>query len=196
MDSGSGFPVDSVGETERRGMAGKLSSEEKAKRVRCIVLDVDGVLTEGQITLDEGGKEWKSFDVKDGYGIVLARSAGLKVAFLSGRRSGVVSRRGAELSVDRIYQGAGEKGSVMDRLFEEERLSADEVAYIGDDLPDLPAMRKAGLACAVGDAVAEVRESADWISRRPGGRGAVRELVEFVLRSQGLWERAVAQFGS
>ena len=175
---------------------GQRSNEEKAKRVRCIVLDVDGVLTEGQITLDEGGKEWKSFDVKDGCGIVLARSAGLKVAFLSGRRSGVVSRRGAELSVDRIYQGAGEKGSVMDRLFEEERLSADEVAYIGDDLPDLPAMRKAGLACAVGDAVAEVRESADWISRRPGGRGAVRELVEFVLRSQGLWERAVAQFGS
>ncbi len=173
-----------------------MSNEEKAKRVRCIVLDVDGVLTEGRITLDEGGKEWKSFDVKDGCGIVLARTAGLKVAFLSGRRSGVVSRRGAELSVDRIYQGAGEKGSVMDRLFEEERLSADEVAYIGDDLPDLPAMRKAGLACAVGDAVAEVRESADWISRRPGGRGAVRELVEFVLRSQGLWERTVAQFGS
>lgn len=175
---------------------GKRSSEEKAERVRCIVLDVDGVLTEGQITLDGEGKEWKSFDVKDGFGIVLARSAGIKIAFLSGRRSGVVSRRGAELSVDRIYQGAGEKGGVMDRLFEEEELSGDEVAYLGDDLPDLPAMRKAGLACAVGDAVAEVRESADWISRRPGGRGAVRELVEFVLRSQGLWEQAVARFGS
>jgi YrbI family 3-deoxy-D-manno-octulosonate 8-phosphate phosphatase len=176
-------------------MAGKRESEEKARRVRCIVLDVDGVLTEGQITLDEEGKEWKSFDVKDGCGIVLARSAGLKVAFLSGRRSGAVSLRGAELSVDRIYQGAGEKGGALDRLFEDEGLSADEVAYIGDDLPDLPAMKKAGFACAVQDAVAEVRESADWIARRPGGRGAVRELVEFVLRSQGCWERAVARFG-
>jgi 3-deoxy-D-manno-octulosonate 8-phosphate phosphatase (KDO 8-P phosphatase) len=177
-------------------MTGNGPSEEKAKRVRCIVLDVDGVLTEGQITLDEEGKEWKSFDVKDGQGIVLARSAGIKIAFLTGRRSDVVSRRGAELSVDRIYQGAGEKGGVMDRLFEEEELSGDEVAYLGDDLPDLPAMNRAGLACAVGDAVAEVRERADWISRRPGGRGAVRELVEFVLRSQGLWEQAVARFGS
>jgi 3-deoxy-D-manno-octulosonate 8-phosphate phosphatase (KDO 8-P phosphatase) len=180
---------------ERRRRLGRRSSEEKAKRVRCIVLDVDGVLTEGQITLDEEGKEWKSFDVKDGHGIVLARSAGIKIAFLTGRRSSVVRRRGAELSVDRIYQGAGEKSGVMDRLFEEEELSGDEVAYMGDDLPDLPAMRKAGLACAVGDAVAEVRESADWIAQRPGGRGAVRELVEFVLLSQGLWGQAVARFG-
>jgi YrbI family 3-deoxy-D-manno-octulosonate 8-phosphate phosphatase len=174
---------------------GKRTSEEKAKRVRCIVLDVDGVLTEGRITLDEEGKEWKSFDVKDGQGIVLARSAGIRIAFLSGRRSDVVSRRGAELSVDRIYQGAGEKGGVMDRLFEEEDLAGDEVAYLGDDLPDLPAMKKAGLSCAVGDAVAEVRENADWIAQRPGGRGAVRELVEFVLRSQGRWKEAIAGFG-
>jgi len=175
---------------------GKRTSEEKAKRVRCIVLDVDGVLTEGQITLDEEGKEWKSFDVKDGQGIVLARSAGIRIAFLTGRRSDVVNRRGAELSVDRIYQGAGEKGGVMDRLFEEEELSGDEVAYLGDDLPDLPAMKKAGLSCAVGDAVAEVREKADWIAQRPGGRGAVRELVEFVLRSQGRWKEAIAGFGA
>jgi 3-deoxy-D-manno-octulosonate 8-phosphate phosphatase (KDO 8-P phosphatase) len=97
--------------------------------------------------------------------------------------------------VDRVFQGAGDKGSVLGRLLEEEDLGEDEIAYLGDDLADLPAMRRSGLAGAVGDAAPEVIAAADWVSESAGGRGAVREFVEFVLRSQGLWETAVAEFG-
>lgn len=174
---------------------GKKDCAEKAKRVRCLVLDVDGVLTDGGIILDGEKGELKTFDVKDGQGIVMARKQGLRVMFLTGRSSAVVSRRAAELAVDRVFQGAGDKGSVLGRLLEEEDLGEEEIAYLGDDLADLPAMRRSGLAGAVGDAVGEVIDGADWVSEASGGRGAVREFVEFVLRSQGLWEAAVAEFG-
>ena len=167
---------------------------EKARRVRWLVLDVDGVLTDGRIILDGGGGEWKSFDVRDGQRIVLAGREGIRTVFLTGRTSRVVERRAVELGVYRVFQGAHDKGETMDQFFREEGARPEETAYLGDDIVDLPALRRAGLAAAVGDAVPEVRAAADWIAAAPGGRGAVRELVEFILVAQGRWEAALAGF--
>jgi 3-deoxy-D-manno-octulosonate 8-phosphate phosphatase (KDO 8-P phosphatase) len=176
-------------------MEKQLSCLEKARGVRCIVFDVDGVLTDGRILLDGRGAEWKSFDVKDGLRIAMARKQGLDVAFLTGRESEAVSRRAAELSVNRVWQGVRDKAEAMSSLLREAGLDRAGIAYLGDDVPDLPAMRAAGLAGAVANASPEVLDASDWQSRKEGGRGAAGEFVEFILRSQGLWEAAVAGEG-
>ena len=170
------------------------SAREKARKVRWLVLDVDGVLTDGRIILDGGAGEWKAFDVRDGQRIVLAAHEGIRTVFLTGRSSRVVERRAAELGVHRVFQGASDKGGVMDLFFREEGARPEETAYLGDDIVDLPALRRAGLAAAVADAVPEVRAVADWTAASPGGHGAVRELVEFILAAQGRWESALARF--
>jgi 3-deoxy-D-manno-octulosonate 8-phosphate phosphatase (KDO 8-P phosphatase) len=171
------------------------SAREKARTVRWLVLDVDGVLTDGRIILDGGEGEWKAFDVRDGQRLMLAAREGIRTVFLTGRSSRVVERRAAELGVYRVFQGAHDKGETMDRFFREEGVSPEETAYLGDDIVDLPALRRAGLAAAVGDAVPEVQAVADWIAAAPGGHGAVREFVEFILAAQGRWETALARFG-
>lgn len=170
------------------------SAREKARAVRWLVLDVDGVLTDGRIILDGGEGEWKAFDVRDGQRIVLAAGEGIRTVFLTGRSSRVVERRAAELGVYRVFQGARRKGEIMEQFFLEEGARPAETAYLGDDIVDLPALRRVGLAAAVADAVPEVRAMADWIAAAPGGRGAVRELVEFILVAQGRWEAALARF--
>jgi 3-deoxy-D-manno-octulosonate 8-phosphate phosphatase (KDO 8-P phosphatase) len=168
---------------------------EKARNVRCIVFDVDGVLTDGRIFLDGRGKEWKSFNVRDGLRIVMARKHGLEVAFLTGRESEAVSRRAAELSVDRVLQGVKDKAEAMNALLRETGLGREGIAYLGDDIPDLPAMRAAGFSGAVSDAAPEVLHASDWTSPKRGGMGAAGDFVEFILRSQGLWEGALAGEG-
>jgi len=171
------------------------SAREKARLVRWLVLDVDGVLTDGRIILDGEAGEWKAFDVRDGQRIVLAAREGIRTVFLTGRSARVVERRAAELGVYRVFQGAHDKGETMDMFFREAGARPEETAYLGDDIVDLPALRRAGLAAAVADAVPEVRAAADWIAAAPGGKGAVRELVEFILAAQGRWEAALARFG-
>jgi len=158
------------------------------------VLDVDGVLTDGQIILDGCDNEWKAFNVRDGHRIVLAAREGIRTVFLTGRTSRVVERRAIELGVHRVYQGEHDKGAAIERFFREEQALPEETAYLGDDVVDLPALRRVGLAAAVGDAVPEVQDAADWVAAAPGGRGAVRELVEFILASQGRWEAALQRF--
>jgi len=170
------------------------AAREKAKSVRWLVLDVDGVLTDGRIILDGGHGEWKAFDVRDGQRIVLAAREGIRTVFLTGRSSRVVERRAAELGVHRVFQGAADKGATMELFLREEGAAAAETAYLGDDIVDLPALRRAGLAAAVGDAVPEVLAVADWIAAARGGQGAVRELVEFILAAQGRWETALERF--
>ena len=171
------------------------AAREKARSVRWLILDVDGVLTDGRIILDGGGGEWKAFDVRDGQRIVLAAHEGIRTVFLTGRSSQVVERRAAELGVYRVFQGAHDKGETMELFFREEGVSREETAYLGDDIVDLPALRRAGLAAAVGDAVPEVQAVADWIAAASGGCGAVRELIEFILVAQDRWESALARFG-
>ena len=172
----------------------EAAAREKARLVRWLVLDVDGVLTDGSILLDGGSGEWKSFNVRDGQRIVLAARQGIRTVFLTGRTSQVVERRASELGIHRVFQGAGDKGAVMELFYRQEGVAPEQAAYLGDDIVDLPAMRRAGLAAAVGDAVPEVQAAADWIAAAPGGRGAVRELVEFILAAQGRWDAALAEY--
>lgn len=172
---------------------------ERLAAVRLLAMDVDGVLTDGTIIWSarpQGGPvlETKVFSVKDGLGLSLARAAGLPVAWITGRTSSVVERRAVELGVTELHQWARNKALVLEEIKNRHALPAAAVAFIGDDLNDVPAYREAGLKIAVADAAPEVRALADWVTAAPGGRGAVREVVEAVLRAQGRWEEVVERF--
>ena len=164
-----------------------MRAAPRASRVRLLVLDVDGVLTDGGLFVSTSGEETKRFHVHDGLALVAARRAGLQVAVLSSRASAAVTRRMAELGVSEVHQGVTDKASALDALRERLGLAAAEVAMMGDDLPDLPAMARAGLALAPANAAAEVKRAADWVARRPGGDGAVREAVEMLLKARRAW---------
>ncbi|HEX9747205.1 MAG TPA: HAD family hydrolase [Methylomirabilota bacterium] len=164
-----------------------MRAAPRASRVRLLVLDVDGVLTDGGLFVSAGGEELKRFHVHDGLALVAARRAGLQIAILSSRASAAVTRRMTELGVGEIHQGVTDKAGALDALRERLGLAVGEVAMMGDDLPDLPAMARAGLALAPANAAAEVRRAAHWVARRRGGDGAVREAVEMLLKSRRAW---------
>lgn len=159
----------------------------RARRIRLLVLDVDGVLTDGRLVYGTGGEEAKVFHVRDGYGIVAALASGLDVAVVSGRASRAVESRLAELGVTEVHQRIADKAALLGDVCARRAIAPDLVAYMGDDVPDLPLMRRVGLALAPADAVPEVRRAAHWISRRPGGAGAVREAIEWLLRARAAW---------
>ena len=159
-----------------------------------LLLDVDGVLTDGAVIYTGQGEEIKQFDIKDGLGLRLAKRAGLKTAIVSARESKVVVQRAQELEVDEVYQGAKVKLEVFNRLLTRHDLKAHQIAYMGDDLIDLPILRRVGLPVTVPEAPAEVKAAAGYICRKPGGKGAVREVVELILKAQGTWEQAVARY--
>ena len=167
---------------------------ERARQVRALVLDVDGVLTDGKLLyLPQGpDQEAKSFHCHDGLGLRLAREAGWHVALLTGRRSTVVERRARELDIPDVLSGAFPKLPVFEAWCQRRGISAEQVAYMGDDLVDVPVLRRVGLGAAVADAHQEARRAAIWVSNRPGGAGAVRELVEYLLHAQGRWDELVA----
>lgn len=167
-----------------------LSAEERAARVKAIILDVDGVLTDGGLIYHAHG-ESKIFNVRDGHGIVLARLAGLKTAFLTGRVSDVVRRRAAELKVDELREGIHKKGEALPELLAALKVQAEDVCYAGDDLVDLPVLRQVGFPATVADAAPEVRAAVCWTATAGGGQGAVREMIEFILKSKGLWADVV-----
>ena len=149
--------------------------------VKVVFLDVDGVLTDGTITYDVYGREIKSFSVKDGYGIVRALNSGLEVVVLSGRFSSQVEKRCRELGVREVYQGVSDKFSFVENFLKERSLSFEETAAMGDDLPDLPLLRKVRVSGAPADAVPQVKVLVDFVSRASGGKGAVREFIDFLL---------------
>jgi 3-deoxy-D-manno-octulosonate 8-phosphate phosphatase (KDO 8-P phosphatase) len=153
------------------------------RAIRLLVLDVDGVLTDGHLYYGPRGEALKVFHVHDGQGIVRLQRAGVAVAVISGRRSPMVSTRCRELGVRHVFQGVSEKLPVLERLLKRLKITAAECACVGDDLPDLPLMERAGLSFAVADAVAAVRARADRTTRARGGRGAVREVCELLLRA-------------
>ena len=157
------------------------------EKVRLLILDVDGVLTDGGIYLDAEGRELKRFNVHDGTGIKWAMRAGLTVAIISGRDSAVVKARAKELGIEHVHVGAKIKLDAYDALMQGLPFNDSEVCYIGDDCPDLPVMRRVGYAVAVPNARDEVKQAAAHVTTSPGGSGAVRELVELILRSQGKW---------
>lgn len=167
---------------------------QNISEIKAIVLDVDGVLTDGRIGYHDNGNEIKFFHVRDGHGIVLARRAGLRVGILSGRRSAANETRAAELKLDFLYQGCLDKKSGFEELLKAEGLTATECMYIGDDLVDLPPMRCAGFAVAVGDGVPELDAVCHLRTTHPGGQGAVREAIEFLLKGQGRWDDVTARY--
>ncbi|MEM8959976.1 MAG: HAD hydrolase family protein [Acidobacteriota bacterium] len=166
----------------------------RAAALRWLLLDVDGVLTNGRLYYTADGESLKPFHVRDGLAIKLARQAGLSVGLLSGRRSPPLERRAADLSLDVVLLGVGDKGKVFTDFLTEHQVQASDVAFIGDDLIDLPVLGRCGLALAPADAVAEVRERVDVVLSSRGGEGAVREAVELLLRARGMWNEIVDRF--
>lgn len=169
-------------------------SEVRARRVKLLAFDVDGVLTDGAIIYGNDGGEMKAFNVQDGLGISLAHRAGLATAIITGRESEMVKRRGTELKITHIYQNALDKAVLLHQLCTDHSLNPAEVAYVGDDLNDLPVLLRVGFAAAVANAVPEVKEHVHYVARREGGRGAVREIIEYILRAQNKWDDVVAHY--
>jgi 3-deoxy-D-manno-octulosonate 8-phosphate phosphatase (KDO 8-P phosphatase) len=166
----------------------------RARRVRMLILDCDGVLTDGRIIMLAAGDETKIFDVKDGHAIVMLHRAGIKSGIISGRQSSVVRARAKELGIAHLHEMAWVKTEAYEKILAEENLTSDEVCYVGDDVVDIPLLRRAGLAVAVADAVAEVKQFAHLVTGRAGGRGAVREVIELILQAQGKWQEALARY--
>jgi len=176
------------------GEDSEMTLEERLKKVRLIVLDVDGVLTDGRIIFGSEGLEIKFFDVRDGHGIKLATRCGIEFALVTGRTSDIVPRRAEDLGISRVYQRIWDKGPVLEELLTNLNLAPEQVAVMGDDVVDIPLFRRAGVAITVPEAPDEVRLAAHYITAHTGGRGAVREVVEMVLKAQGLWEKAMARY--
>jgi 3-deoxy-D-manno-octulosonate 8-phosphate phosphatase (KDO 8-P phosphatase) len=166
--------------------------QARAAKVALLVLDVDGVLTDGGLFYGADGEALKRFDVKDGHGIVMARLVGLPTAVLTARTSSIVEVRGRELGMVAVWQGRKHKAQALDELLSELGVAPEAVAYMGDDLNDLAAMSRTGLSACPADAAQEVRAAAQFVSRHPGGRGAVRELCELCLKASRRWDRAVS----
>jgi 3-deoxy-D-manno-octulosonate 8-phosphate phosphatase (KDO 8-P phosphatase) len=162
--------------------------------VRLLVLDVDGVMTDGRILYSSSGEELKVFDVRDGHGIKLWHRAGLKTAIITGRASTVVERRAAELGIEHVYQKSLIKLEALDDLLEKVHLSPMHVSYMGDDLVDIPVMRKIGLPIAPASAIPEVREVAYHVTEHSGGHGAVRDAIEFILKAQNRWQDVTGRY--
>lgn len=159
--------------------------DQRAKRIKLLLMDCDGVMTDGRITLLPDGDEQKTFHVHDGQGIELLHRAGLRTGIISGRTSSATERRARELQMTYIRQYAKDKSATFDEIIAQAALAAEECAYIGDDLSDIPIMRRVGLAVAVSDAVEETKRAAHYVTNQDGGRGAVREVVDLILKAQG-----------
>ena len=169
-------------------------ASDRASKVRLVVFDVDGVLTSGQIAIGKDGEVMKEFFVQDGLGIAMTHRAGIKTAIITGRESEMVRLRGAELKICDVYQGTLDKQAALRELMDKHGLGAEEVAYVGDDLNDLPALVQAGFACGVANSVAEVAQRCHYVSAYRGGGGGVRDILEFILRNQGLWDGIVQSY--
>ncbi|MFZ5450598.1 MAG: KdsC family phosphatase [Thermodesulfobacteriota bacterium] len=164
---------------------------QRAQAIRLLILDVDGVLTDGSLYFDAKGEALKVFHVRDGHGIKMLQRAGLEVVFLSGRHSDAAFHRARELGINRFHEGCRDKVAVMEEIMAALHIGAEAVAAVGDELVDLPLFRRVGLAVAVADAPAEVKAAAHWVTSLPGGKGAVREVCDLILKAQGKWEGIV-----
>ena len=173
-----------------------LSAEiaKRAARIKLILFDVDGVLTDGTLLLHADGSESKRYDIKDGTGIVLAQRAGIRVGFLSARMSAATQQRASQLGVTLVHQGIASKLETYEQIADELLLEDEDIAYMGDDIVDLAVLTRVGLPTAPADAVEEVRARAAWVSDYPGGRGAARQLVELILRAQQLWDPLLLEY--
>ena len=179
--------------------APKISASvaKRAKQIKVVLMDVDGTLTTGAVTLlsqpDGSALEIKTFNAHDGQGLTLARTAGLRTGVITGRESPALRRRARELDIEFVYEKQPHKIAAYEEILKKSGAQESEVAFLGDDLPDLTVMRRVGLAVAVGDATPEVKRAAHYVTKAVGGRGAARELVELILKSKGIWEEMIGK---
>jgi 3-deoxy-D-manno-octulosonate 8-phosphate phosphatase (KDO 8-P phosphatase) len=169
--------------------------KKRAAKIKVVLMDVDGTITDGSVTLlsqpDGSALEIKTFDAHDGQGMTLGRTAGLRLGVITGRESPALRRRMREMSVEFVYEKQPQKIAAYEEILKKAAVTEDEVAFLGDDLPDLTVMKRVGLAVAVGDAVDEVKRAAHYTTARSGGKGAARELIELILKSKGIWEEMI-----
>ena len=167
----------------------------RAKKIQVLLMDVDGTMTDGSVALlsqpDGTALEIKTFDAHDGQGLTLAHTAGLRTGCITGRESSALVRRAHEMKMEFIYQKQPLKMPALEEIMQKAGVTESAIAYIGDDLPDLPIMRRVGLAIAVGDAVAQVKQTAHYVAKAHAGKGAIREAVELILKSKGIWEEMI-----
>jgi 3-deoxy-D-manno-octulosonate 8-phosphate phosphatase (KDO 8-P phosphatase) len=166
----------------------------RLRKLRCLLMDVDGVLTDGKLHFTSDGREFKTFDAQDGHGIAMAQRAGLTIGFVSGRPSEATTRRAADLGVQIVLQRPANKMEMVEEIKRAHGYRDDEIAFIGDELVDLPVLRKVGFAVAVPNGTDEVKEVAHYVTGRSGGDGAVREVIELILKAQGSWTKAIAKY--
>lgn len=176
----------------------EFSAEARARRVKVLLFDVDGVLTDGSITIIPGpdgrGTEVKSFSAHDGMGISIARLAGLKIGWVTKRNSRVVALRANDLKIDHVYQGQNHKEQALAQILADEKCVPEEVAYVGDDIIDLPVLRRVGLAIATANARPQVKAMAHWTTPNPGGYGAGRDAIDFILTAKGVLESTIERY--
>ncbi len=168
--------------------------KERISKIKLVILDVDGVMTDGRMVYGNYGDELKFFDAQDGFGIVLLHRAGIKTAIVSSKKSRINQKRAKELKVNKIYQKVQDKLKVYQKLLRVYKLSDPEACFIGDDLIDLPVLKRAGLAVAVKNAVPEAKDAAHYVTEKSGGRGAVREVTDMILKSQNKWDALTERY--
>ena len=172
----------------------KKEIQEKLKGVKMLILDVDGVMTDGRIIMDDEGHQLKNFNVRDGHGLKIIQRYGIKIAILTGRKSEVVNHRAHDLEIKEVYQGALNKKEVFQKILLKHNLEASAVAFMGDDIIDIPVLRQVGFSAAVADAVDVVKKNVDYVTKHKGGHGAVRELCEMILQAQGKWPEIAEKY--
>ena len=172
----------------------KKSIQAKLKKIKLLIMDVDGVMTDGRIIMDDAGHELKNFNVRDGHGIKILQRYGIQVAILTGRQSKVVAHRARDLDIKEVYQKVFNKKDVFEKILRKHKLSPDEAAFIGDDIVDIPVLKRVGFSVAVADADDMVKKSVHYIAKNKGGRGAVREVCEMILQAQGKWVEVAARY--
>ncbi|MDP3732667.1 MAG: HAD-IIIA family hydrolase [Candidatus Omnitrophota bacterium] len=167
---------------------------EKAKKIKVLLLDVDGVLTDGRIIYDSSGRDMKFFDVHDGLGVYCLKKTGIKTILITAKGSWAIGPRARDMQVDRVYENISPKTAVLGKILKKYKANTEEVCFVGDDLVDLCLMKRVGLPIAVFNAAAEIKQAASYITLRHGGRGAVREVAELILKAQGKWEGLVVSY--
>ena len=167
---------------------------EKIKKIKLLLLDVDGVLTDGSIILGDSNQELKIFNIKDGLGIKLAQAGGIEIGIITGRTSEAVKKRADDLAIKILYQGYSDKLNAYEQIKNDLGLKDDQIAYVGDDLSDLKLLQKVGFSITVNDACDEVKATVDYITKRPGGKAAIREVIELILKSQGNWQGLIQKY--
>lgn len=172
----------------------KKNIREKLAKIKMLILDVDGVMTDGRIIMDSEGREIKNFDVRDGHGIKMIQCMQIEVVLLTGRKSEVVLHRARDLGIKEVYQNARNKKDILEKILKKHRLCPESVAFLGDDIVDIPVLKRVGFPAAVANALDIVKDTAVYVTKRKGGQGAIREICDLILQAQNKWQAIASKY--